>query len=591
MAEVKEDDLLPGEVSEADLEPEGPSDTAAKSADGVMRRKLVKVAPDLSESIPPAPSDGPRKPGVLDALGLGAGAGLSLGFIDEVFGALSADSDMNEQRRRAADDAGKYPRDPAAGAPPIPGVTSYQLKRPGQPTLTKTAPAITPSDKPQEPPSWEELYKHNRDFIRDEQKAAEESHPAAYGGSDFVGGMLTPVPSPGKAKGLAKVGKYALHGAGVGAMAGLGHSEEETVGGQLGDMMVGGGAGGVLGGVVGGASARLDPWLERQAARKAYKSLDPYMKSLEANLKGKLGRDPAPAEMMAELERLGKRVLDEDIIPRGPLERFATSETLGNRAAAAKAEAGAAKGGFEKMLEDQIGNRPVSLGRLASDIESASAKSALDPAEQKLAKRLAEEAASMRQAIVNRASAGMPDPAAMTLSEAEAMKTKFQRDAYKMASSQKLGPRQQAKEMVARLAREHPERLIEEALGPEDLSQFKAIKGRYGDLAGIADTAAHGAIRDFRNQSVSLGDRLAAVAGSNIGSSAPEKLAGSVAAGALNKIGRQRGAAAMARTLSNRAQTSSLLNPSANALAKYIDALDENSPPPWSKFLEEEKEQ
>lgn len=588
--EVSESDLAPDEVPADDLAAEEASDTTTVMPDGAVRRELMKLAPDLSE-----PEPAPEEPGLLDrvletvkgalspetatgAFAAGTTSGATLGFGDEIYGAIGADSKMNEQRAKTVEDVDEAKRtgryDPGAGAPAIPGVTSWQLKREGQPTLTENREAKTAPSEPENPnaQAMGDAYRAARDSMREQFSTAEKKHPGAYLGGELLGSLALPLPGPGKAKGLAKVGKYALQGAGIGTATGLGNSEadltEGDVKGALLDTGAGTAGGAAFGGLLGAGAAKLDPYLEQLAARRGFKALDPYMKSISDALESKLGRNPSPAEVMSEVERLGKRALDEGIIPEGRLERFASSETLGNRAADLREEAGVLKGAFVDHAQQQLGGNPVSIGTLATNIE-AEAQAARLRGQQGLSRKLDKEAAELRQTIVDRASAGFADPAAQTLQEAEKMKTLIQGDVF--GAGRPGGAGQRAKETVARLAKEQAEKAIESGLGPEDLDQFIALKGRYGDLANLSDIASHGAIRGFRNQAVGLGDKAAAGIGATI-AGAP----GAAAAGSANNFLRKRGDAGLARTLSNASKSNDLLTPAANL-------------EPWSRFLRDDE--
>lgn len=510
----------------------------------------------------------------------GVEKGGTLGFGDELYGALDADSRANERRQRLVNETADAKRrgtyDPSAGAPPLPSFTSWQLKRDGQPTLSQVRLAHSPNDlEHPRSPSWTEDYRAGRDSLREDNDAAEQEHPALFAAGEFAGSAALPLPGPGKAKGLAKVGKYALQGAGVGAASALGNSKADLTqgdgGGALLDTVTGGAGGAVLGGALGYGASKLDPVLERAAARRAYKALDPYMKTMQANLRGRLGREPTPAEMMRAIEKLGGRALSENVIPQGPLERWANPETLGNRAAIARDDAGALKGGFVDMAQDQLGGRPVKLEDLAGSVDTEALKAGQSPATQQLSRALLGESKGIRTAGVNRALAG--EPIDYTLPEMEKLKTQLQRAVFGLDVARRGGPTQHAKEIVARLAKEAGENAVEKGLGPDELAQFQALKGKYGDLSSIADTAGYGAMRDFRNAVVGLGDRQAAGVGAELGKDLPEKVIGSAILGAANRLGRTRGSAAAARTLSNMSQSSTALSPAANELAPYLNLL------------------
>lgn len=495
----------------------------------------------------------------------GVSKGATLGFGDEAYGILAADADRNEALRRATEDVadaksrGTY--DPSAAAPAIPGVTSYQLKREGHPTLTvaraaKTAPVETETS-PLEP-DWTQAYRQARDSMREQYGIAEKEHPGSFLAGELAGGMAVPLPGPGKAKGLAKVGKYALQGGLTGVAAGLGNSDKEGVGGNLLDAAKGGAGGFLVGGALGYGASKLDPWLEKQAARRAFKALDPYMESIRKSL----GPDATKGEILAEAERLGRRALDEGVIPEGALGRWANSEQLAENAAQKAEEAGQLKGGFvdyaQDALEKQGSKTPVSLGQLATRIEQE-AEQAKISGNQKLARKLLKEAADIRQTVVDRASAGFADPAAQTLQEAEKFKTGLQ---GQVDYGAKL-PSREAQTAVARLAKEQAEKAIESGLGPDELEAFKALKAKYGDLASISDIANHGAVRSFRNNAVGLGDKLAAQVGAHA-AAGPMAIPAALASAGAHHFANHRGAAGLARTLSNAAQrTSPLLVPSA----------------------------
>jgi hypothetical protein len=89
---------------------------------------------------------------------------------------------------------------------------------------------------------------------------------------------------------------------------------------------------------------------------------------------------------------------------------------------------------------------------------------------------------------------------------------------------------------------------------------FKAVKDRYGDLSTLAQTSAHGAIRGFRNQSSSLGSKVAGGAAAHA-ATGPLAIPLAIAAGAGHEAANHRGAAGLARTLSNASQGNMLLAP------------------------------
>lgn len=105
-------------------------------------------------------------------------------------------------------------------------------------------------------------YKQARDEARANDKAAQAANPKTFMAGDLAGGVATSfVPGLGIAKGastLAMAGKAAL----MGAASGLGNSDKEDIGGQLQDAAVSGALSGATAGVIGkvvrGAPERVE---------------------------------------------------------------------------------------------------------------------------------------------------------------------------------------------------------------------------------------------------------------------------------------------------------------------------------------------
>jgi hypothetical protein len=91
------------------------------------------------------------------------------------------------------------------------------------------------------------LYKQHRDESRQNYKKAQEANPVSYGSGELGGGIATAVLPFGS---TATVAKAALTGAKLGAIAGLGASEADNVGGMAKDTLIGG-ATGAAGGAIG----------------------------------------------------------------------------------------------------------------------------------------------------------------------------------------------------------------------------------------------------------------------------------------------------------------------------------------------------
>lgn len=541
------------------------------------------------------------------ALASGFVKGGTLGFGDELYGALNAIADQpgkvleNLKAVRKAKEDGTY--DPDAGKPDVPGKTSYTLKQVGEVPVTKESVSLSPSDTI-EAQTMGDAYRGYRDQMREHFNRSEKAQPEAFLAGELGGSFALPLPGPGKAKGLVKALKTAGVGAGIGGVAGLGNSEEDLTLGDnkmsaMGDTAKGAGFGGLAGGILGYGASKLDPWLQKAAEKRAYKALEPYMETIKQELIEKNpGRTPRMSEVLAEAQRLGRRVLDEEIIPKGKLARFADAEKLADIAADKLEDAGRMKGGFVDHAAGEIEKvNPLSYatseGKLATKIEQAASEAALDGETQGLARALNREAKNVRQGIINRAEAGFDDPAARTLQEAEKAKTKWQKSAFRSRAS---GDTAEAKQIVARLAKEQAEDAISSHLGPDELETFKALKNRYGDLAKISNTANHGALRTgLRNNTVGLGDKIAAETGASMAHGMPPEVAAAMAtatAGA-HHIANHRGSAALARTLDNMSKTMpAMLTPAAEVasddpaerwaqyMAEHPDPVQEETEPP-----------
>jgi hypothetical protein len=501
---------------------------------------------------------------VAGAVTHGGAKGTSLGFADELYGKIAGGLDDRDQDAKVAEmtaDAKRRGEYEPNQAPDLPQFTTYQMKREGQPTQTVVREMKHPNDA-QELPTSDENYRANRDAMRADMHTAEREHPGAFAAGEVGGSFLVPLPGPGKAKGLAKVGKYAAQGLGLGLASGAGNTEAQDVSDQLLDTAKSGAVGFGTGGALGYGASKLDPVLERMAARRAFKALDPYMATLKETLGPDVASGKVPvSDMYREVERLGGKILDENIIPEGVGSRWANTEKINENAVQKLKDAGVLKGAFVDHAADEMAKQgkltPVSMGQLATRLEQEASQAAID-GNQSLSRRLQLEARDIRKTIVDRSAAGFTDPAAMSMQEAERFKTNKQ---GQVDWGRPL-PSREAQSATARIARQLPEEAIEQHMGPEDLEQFKALKDRYGDLAAIAKMSGHGALRSFRNQSGGLGAKLAADVGAHaVGG--PAAIPAAIAAGAAHDIANHRGSAGLARTLRNAAESNQSLTPAA----------------------------
>lgn len=559
-----------GKPNDDGFEPDGfepdPPPTATRH-NGVLRMSIKATSPDTSDPEPvpkkeenPFSSDASSSSGALQR---GVVQGGTMGFSDELAGVAAALSDKLGRSR----EADQVVRDAKAKGTYDPSAASPQEKADLQ--------------EEQEGPSFADDYRRNRDDFRGDLDAAKKSHPVLYGAGELAGTLAVPVPGGPAVKGLARVKQFAKTGAVLGAVGGLGHSRGD-VGEMLADVGIGGVSGGVVGGALGVGNNIASALLGKMAERRAYKALDPYMKTLGPLMRKKLGREPTSDEVMAEVQKLGRRMLDDKIIPEGKVGRWANSETLARNAALARDEAGEMQGAFAAHLDDTGRAAPISMEAYAQAMEAEALEMAKDPSQLAVARNLMKEAQAMRQSGIVRALGG-EDPTALSLTEAEKVKRGLQDAVYGIDAARRGGPMQEAKATAAALARKTNDDAIEAASGPEEREMYQALKNKYGELARIAQTGGYGAMRGFRNNVVSLGDQQLAQVGANIGKEPLEKGVTAALLALANKLARERGSAGMARTFNNLAGS--------NQLSAAPSALmDEVSPlaPYWNLLKDEE---
>jgi len=153
------------------------------------------------------PANQLAQPGVLESLGRGAEQGATMGFGDEINGALSA----------IAQKAGEH------------------------------------SDE-----NLTDLYTKNRDESRSAMKAAEKAHGFVYGAGNIAGGLGTALATGGTdLLGVGGIKGAMLAGGAIGAVNGVGNSEKNTLGGMANDALAGGATGAVTGLATGAALGGL----------------------------------------------------------------------------------------------------------------------------------------------------------------------------------------------------------------------------------------------------------------------------------------------------------------------------------------------
>lgn len=104
----------------------------------------------------------------------------------------------------------------------------------------------------------DKTYAQSRDEARASDRAAQASHPLAFGAGEIGGGIASSfIPGLGAAGAGARLGAVALRGAAQGAVAGLGNSEADLTQGDVGGLARDAVVSGALGGATAGLAGKL----------------------------------------------------------------------------------------------------------------------------------------------------------------------------------------------------------------------------------------------------------------------------------------------------------------------------------------------
>lgn len=219
----------------------------APNAEGVQS-PAQEAAPEPAERSTFAPE------ATLGAATRGFAQGGTFGFADELGGALGA---VDEAARRAFGGGGVY------------------------------------EDKPLRQ-ALVERYLLERNENRRELDAARAAHPVVTGAAELAGGLVLPMPGAGSVRAAAQAGKVgeaalraAVAGAGMGALAGLGRTEESTLGGMAKDVGRDAAVGGLVMAPLGAGAAKVAAG-KAKAAQDALeltqKKADQAMRSARSSL-------------------------------------------------------------------------------------------------------------------------------------------------------------------------------------------------------------------------------------------------------------------------------------------------------------------
>lgn len=151
--------------------------------------------------------------------------------------------------------------------------------------------------------SFSQRYEARRDQRREENKQAQEANPGTYLTGEMVGGLSTGASSMARNGAALTMGQIAKTGAAIGGAGGAGYSEGETIGEVAADTAVGAGAGAAFGVALPAAGAGINRAVTQFSDRAlgavsdTYKPLVDLLKSKGVSLTAakELGTDWAKA--------------------------------------------------------------------------------------------------------------------------------------------------------------------------------------------------------------------------------------------------------------------------------------------------------
>jgi hypothetical protein len=417
-------------------------------------------------------------------------------------------------------------------------------------------------------------YRKQRDAGREDLQVSAQEHPAIAAGAGLVGGVMSPsLPGMGVtkgAKGLGLVKDMAKSGAVAGAAYGAGKSNADLTQGDVGGVLKDTGEQALLGGVMGGVLAiplaASQPLLKKLAERRAIKALDPYQAEMDA-----LARQSPKGQPDLKARELGRRLLEMNDNSGGRMLRAGdTSGDLALKLARETEDTGLMQGETLGRIQDEIDRSvPAATTAWASPTIGKSGPALDKPVPssqvflQQIANKMRDEAddalrngrfedstALLREAdnVEKQMAARIANGESpnMSLVEGEAQKRIWDKAIKPQDFSRVGSPGVEANKALRKAGKEAVEAGVEHWAGPDELEAFKSLKNRYGQLATMRDIAAKGAVRDLRNNAISLGDQQLAQVGASAGGDTPESLQLAALLAIANRLGRRRGASTMA---------------------------------------------
>ncbi len=110
-------------------------------------------------------------------------------------------------------------------------------------------------------------YTQARDEARAADSAAQSAHPIAFGGAELASGLVTPIPGLGSVRAGGAIATHALRGAVAGGLAGLGGSNADLTKGGFGQAVNDTVESALLGGAIGAVGGKLGDMVGKAGAK------------------------------------------------------------------------------------------------------------------------------------------------------------------------------------------------------------------------------------------------------------------------------------------------------------------------------------
>lgn len=395
-------------------------------------------------------------------------------------------------------------------------------------------------------------YKANRETVRPRYKKAEEDNPKSYGSAN-IAASLAP----------AALGPLGVAGAaGLSALSSAGASEAKPFEGEAKAYAADTALGGVLGAgtqygfdkaakYIGPVVSKAADWtkdkvasgLKNIAEDRAVKAVTGQnISALRKMGKTTLNSAGDVDAAQAGIRKVGRDILDEP----GVLRVGSRAEGLAPKLAQARNQYGEKIGEVAKKI-DEIAPGSINPQAISDDILNYAATIPEVGAGKNVQKRLLEEAENF---------ANMKN---VNFSDAQNFKNQFK---FKPVDADALINSQDASNKVRQLISKRMEEAADDlaAKSPDTtkelLGQYKQLKSKYGSFKGASDAATDRVQKNLSNRFVApsdygLGSAAGVASAIATGGSVGTGAVVAALAGAANKVGRERGSAAVARTADN----------------------------------------